>query len=253
MPELDESKNLFRISRIKGPSPAGSTTYIGLRGIDPLLHYALLMPGSSLSSNIVTTFGGHVFSQGPISNTGFTLLDKLELSPYRLIILGMSAGSAVKQVLWQAFVSEQEMQVSTATMVCVVSTIFNATNTLMFLGAHTSAAYGRGQGPYWFGWPGARLTVGSCLFVVGILTELISEIQRKAFRNDPKNNGKPYTRGLFGAARHINYAGYNTWRTGFAIAASGWTWGACTFAFFFYDFISRGVPLLDAYCEQEVN
>ncbi|EEB94925.1 hypothetical protein MPER_06187, partial [Moniliophthora perniciosa FA553] len=43
--------------------------------------------------------------------------------------------------------------------------------------------------------------------------------QRKRFKDDVRNVGKPYTGGLFGLARHINYGGYMLWRTGFAIAA----------------------------------
>jgi len=34
-----------------------------------------------------------------------------------------------------------------------------------------------------------------------------------------------------------------------AVASAGWTWGAITFGFCFFDFMTRGVPGLEAYCQ----
>lgn len=49
------------------------------------------------------------------------------------------------------------------------------------------------------------------------------------------------------------FFGYTLWRTGYAIAAGGWTWGAVTASFFVYDFNFRGIPVLQHYLEERVS
>jgi hypothetical protein len=73
------------------------------------------------------------------------------------------------------------------------------------------------------------------------------------FKKDRKNKGKVYDAGLFGLSRHINYFGYTLWRTGYALAAGGWTWGAVTASFFVYDFNFRAIPVLQHYLEENVS
>ena len=90
-------------------------------------------------------------------------------------------------------------------------------------------------------------------YVVGLLAEAVSEIQRKQFKDDPTIKGKPYGGGLFSLATNINYGAYTVWRAYYATAFGGLVWGATTFAFFFTDFASRGVPVLDQYVTQRVS
>lgn len=99
----------------------------------------------------------------------------------------------------------------------------------------------------------ALFIIGVGAYVLGMATESISEIQRKNFKADPRNAGKPYTGGLFGLARHINYGGYTVMRAGYALATGGWMWSAFVGAFFFRDFATRGVPVLDEYCSKSVS
>lgn len=91
------------------------------------------------------------------------------------------------------------------------------------------------------------------MFVLGMLAETVSEVQRKIFKDKPENKGRVYTGGLFGLARHINYGGYTIWRAGFALASAGWIWAAVVGAFFAYDFATRGIPVLDEYCGNKVS
>ena len=79
------------------------------------------------------------------------------------------------------------------------------------------------------------------------------QIQRQVFKKDRKNKGKVYDGGLFSLSRHINYFGYTLWRTGYALAAGGWTWGAVTASFFVYDFNFRAIPVLQHYLEENVS
>lgn len=239
------------VHRNKAPSPAGSSIFVGLRALDPFLQHSLL--SNRLGATIVEGVGGKVFSQGPVANTGLAMIDSLGLSPYRLALLGMAIGSSAKQILWQLLISNEEMPPKDAAKISTFNTVFNSINSLLFISEATSIAYGRGEGPSWEGWPGTPLVVGSTLYIVGMLLETISETQRQAFKKQPENKGKLYTGGLFGWARHINYGGYTLWRAGYALAAGGWTWGFITGGFFFYDFATRGVPVLDEYCQYKVS
>ena len=78
-------------------------------------------------------------------------------------------------------------------------------------------------------------------------------MQRKAFKQDTRNKGKPYTSGLFGWARHINYGGYLLWRVGFATAGWGWVGAAVAGAWFSFYFSQKAVPFLDHYCQGKVS
>ena len=78
-------------------------------------------------------------------------------------------------------------------------------------------------------------------------------MQRARFKKDSKNQGKPYTGGLWATSRHINYFGYMLWRSGYALAAGGWIFGGVIASFFAYDFITRTIPALEDYCEHRVS
>ena len=236
----------------KGPSPLGTTTFIGLRALDPLLQYSILAPSLSYGSPIITSLGGSTLVQGAVSNTGIAVIDRLGLSPSRAILLGMATAATVKHILWGGLISEERLLPSTATKVSAANVIFNGATSLLFVCAATSPAKASGEGPSSSGWPPANLVAGSALFVVGILTELVAEVQRKAFKRKPENQGKVYRGGLFGLARHINYGAFTLWRTGFALAGGGWIFGAAVGALCTINFSREAIPSLDGYCEQRV-
>ena len=89
------------------------------------------------------------------------------------------------------------------------------------------------------------LAAAVAVHVLGIVIETASELQRKSFKADAKNKGKPYAGGLFGVARHINYSGYALWRGANALAAGGLSSAIVVFSFFTYAFISNSIPALD--------
>lgn len=97
-----------------------------------------------------------------------------------------------------------------------------------------------------------RMVIGILLFDLGIVTELAAEMQRRGFKRDRRNEGKPFSGGLFGLARNINYGGHVLWKMGNALAAGGWVWGVLVGGGHLYDFVTRGVPVLDGYCEMKV-
>lgn len=79
----------------------GTLTFIGLRALDPVLQYQILL--GNVGPQLITTLGGTLLQQGPAASTGNAHLDKLGLSPYRLILLAMATGSSIKHIAWKAF------------------------------------------------------------------------------------------------------------------------------------------------------
>lgn len=245
MSYTEEDKRRDFISRgNKNPNPLGTGLFVGLRALDPFLQYGILAQG--FGSTVIEKLGGHTLPHGPSLITN-TVLDRLGLSPYRLILLSMAAGSAIKQNLTILTITHEEMPPASSVMVSAFNTVLNSVNDLLFVCSATSASV---NGEHF---PQTPLLVGSTLYAVGILTEMFSELQRKAFKNKPENKGKVYKGGLFSLSRHINYFGYTLWRSGYALAAGGWTWGAIVGTWFTYDFLTRGIPVLNDYCEDRVG
>ncbi|CAI9628426.1 unnamed protein product [Alternaria burnsii] len=155
----------------------------------------------------------------------------------------MAVGAAVKQNIWVTALSGEPMPVTGAIAVGVFNAVFNSLSTYAFLTTATSASTEAD-------FPQPALLIGGSLYVVGIMTELIAEVQRKRFKANPDNKGKAYTGGLWSFARHINYGGYTIWRAGYAMVGGGYTLGALVGSFFAWDFTQRAIPILSEYCEK---
>jgi protein-S-isoprenylcysteine O-methyltransferase Ste14 len=225
-------------------SAVGRTIFVLARAADPFLQYGIL--ANNWGSGLLQRLGGSALPQGPPLVTN-TLLDHVVgLSPYRTILLSMAVGSAVKQNFTLLTIMREAVPVQMAVMVGAFNTIFNSLNSLMFICAQTSASV---NGEHF---PQTPLIAGTTLYVTGMFLETFSEVQRAAWKKNPENKGKVYEEGLFGLSRHINYFGYMLWRSGYALAAGGWVWGATVAAFFTYDFTARGIPVLQHYLEEKV-
>jgi protein-S-isoprenylcysteine O-methyltransferase Ste14 len=241
-PRSDASKKKDLIARGDyTPTPAGKAIFFFLRGIEPALQYSILAHG--LGTSVLHRVGLRTLPPGLPTRTGISLIDGLGLSPYRLVLLGMAVGAAVKQNIWVTALSGEPMPVVGAIGISVFNAVFNSLSTYAFLTTATSASTEAD-------FPQPALLIGGSLYVVGIMTELIAEIQRKRFKTDPNNKGKAYTGGLWSFARHINYGGYTIWRAGYAMAGGGYTLGALVGAFFAWDFTQRAIPILSEYCEK---
>ncbi|KAJ8076175.1 hypothetical protein PM082_022160 [Marasmius tenuissimus] len=216
---------------------------LGRAGDIPLQHQIL---AHGLGHSIIRTLGSQpILSYPPAANQGNALTSFLGLSPYRTILLGMSVGSVVKQVVHILRISQEDIGTRGALGVSAFNAVSNSLNTLIFSAAATSVI--TTPSDEW-DLSSPQLVVGTAMFVVGIALEWISEEQRKAFKDDFRNKGKVYSGGLFGWARHINYGGYTLWRSGFALAAGGWWFGAIVASFFSYQFATSSIPELDEYC-----
>ena len=178
-------------------TPLGTSLFVGLRAIDLLLQrYILLVnPLAALAPILGLSGASSHASNSPSPSTALT--------PLQSVIWAMSIGSALKQIIWILYISNEPMSPTLASMICAFNTVFNSINSLL---ATANLPYQYVPKQTYF---------GGALCVVGILLELVSELQRKRFKDDPANKGKPYAGGLFSLARSINYGGYTLWRSGY--------------------------------------
>lgn len=99
--------------------------------------------------------------------------------------------------------------------------------------------------------------VGIAVWVIGFAFEVIADQQKKAFKNDPANEGKFISSGLWAWSRHPNYFGEITLWTGIAIIAlpvlSGWQWATLISPVFVTILLTKvsGVPMLEARADKE--
>ena len=163
-----------------------------------------------------------------------------DLTPFQAVIWAMSIANAAKQIFWLLFISKEPMLASFGAAVGAFNTTNNSLNTLAFSFASVNPT-----------WSETTFYASLPIFVIGIAIETVAEIQRKAFKDDPKNKGKLYTGGLFSYVRHPNYCGYMLWRGAMALATGGWAWGGLVASFFWWDFNNRSIPELDAYSSKK--
>lgn len=231
----------------KSPSPINTSLFLGMRVLDCVVQYFVLSRG--FGTGIIKLLGGTVIPIPETLSIGIPLIDNLGLSGYRATLLTMLCTTAVKHIWFATCVIEEAWTVQGALGVGTYNITCNTLNNLLFLCAATSATrLSAGESlsnPF--------LVAGVSLFVLGIGLEWQCEIQRKAFKKDPRNKGKPFTKGLFGVVRHPNYSGYTLWRGSLGLATSGPISGFLIGSFFLWDFWARAVPALDEYCTKRVS
>ncbi|KAK9388727.1 hypothetical protein V1515DRAFT_614736 [Lipomyces mesembrius] len=199
------------VSRVKASSPLGTTIFVSLRAADVFWQYTILQ--RSWASKLIEHLGGNSVGLDRVLDPSTS-----QLQPYFMLVILMSLGSSLKHIVTLLYISEQEMPAVSAFVIAVFNTLFNSLNTILSLWSTTSRVPTTGSWVDLLHSPSVAIGVGA--YLIGILTELISELQRRDFKKNPVNRGKPY---------------------------GGFPWGIMTFSFFFYDFASRGVPVLEQY------
>jgi hypothetical protein len=229
------------VSRVKRPSPWGTGLFVGLRLLDPLLQHAILTRG--LGSALIRFCGTSTIPMATTTNV-------LGLAPYQAVMFSMAAGGALSESFWVLYISQEEMPAGQAVFIAGFNLIANSLNTLLSMCTLTSAMKSYGDSTSLLKSP--AIVFGATFYVAGIVLQTVSELQRKRFKKDPANEGKPYGGGLFSLATHINYGGYTIWRTGYGMASAGWACAAISNAWFMYDFSTRGIPVIDNYLQRKV-
>ncbi|KIK60221.1 hypothetical protein GYMLUDRAFT_74019 [Collybiopsis luxurians FD-317 M1] len=217
-------------------TPISRGLFILLRALDLPIQYAILS-SRALGTPLIHALGGV-----PIPPTGrpvYVLGTSLGLSPQRTILLGWH--------YWVSTITREPISPAGAGLAGALNTFYNGANTLLFINTATSVlsyasvAFNETRLPI-------QTLVGIGLYIFGMGFEWISEMQRLRFKKDVRDRGRPYTKGLFRFARHVNYGGYVLWRAGFATAAAGWLWGTIVSGYLNFDFSRRAIPELDEYC-----
>lgn len=232
------------VSRIKRASPLGTSIFLTVRTLDPFLQYGILARG--LADPLL-----NFLSLSPSPANGSVVALGLPLQS--LTFLGMSTALTIKHIYWVLYIGESEIRPGDGIAVGVFNSLFNSVNSIISLTAASAFTLSFLTNNFNTTPLSPLFILGTVSYIIGIAFETISETQRKNFKANPKNKGKPYTGGLFSWARHINYGGYTIMRTGYAIACGGWIYGSLVAAFFFRDFVVRGVPVLDEYCGKRVS
>lgn len=236
---------------VKQPSPVGTSTFVGLRVLDPLLQYQILAHGLGTSFLARLGLSTLPLNAAVITRTGIKLIDQLGLPLERFILLGMAVGSAARQIMWVTYLSQEELPTKTAVMLSAYNLLCNSFNSLLLLTAATSAVLSKR--PFTIPVPGTRsrlslpVVLGTILYIIGMTLETGSEIQRKRFKANPQNKGKLCREGLWAWARHINYGGHTLWRGGYALAAGGWVIGGVVASLQAWYFTQSGMISLDYY------
>ncbi|KAF1813506.1 hypothetical protein P152DRAFT_457870 [Eremomyces bilateralis CBS 781.70] len=232
------------ISRgVRGPSPAGTLTFIGLRTLDIPLQYALL--GRGLGASLLMKLGLTPISAQPAFRTGFTAIDSLGLPLPQLIMLLMTVGGAMRHYYWIGFLSNEKFAVKSALAMTVYTSLMNVIGSILITSAATSSINSTWRIPR-IDLP-ASIVIGFAGFLLGTLFETGSDHQRKVFKDKPENQGKVCTVGFWKYARHINYGGYVLWRSAYVLAATGWIGALATAAVHGSDLGTRGVATMDEY------
>ena len=232
---MADSKPVDMPSRVKRSTPFGTACFVGLRAADVFVQYYLLKQGGA--AKILSSLGLHTVA---IADTS-----------YADILIGLAALGSAKQIVWVYGISEAEMPTGQAFQIGIANTVFSSINAFLASWAVSSLASSspgllRSDASAVQQLSSSPILAGAVIVsVLGILVETVSELQRKSFKSDPKNNGKPYSGGLFSLARHINYGGYALWRPANALAAGGVAAAIPTFAFFSYNFVANSIPGLD--------
>ncbi len=98
--------------------------------------------------------------------------------------------------------------------------------------------------------------VGIVVWIAGFAIEVVADQQKSAFKQDPTNEGRFITSGVWAWSRHPNYFGEITLWTGIAIIAlpvlSGWRWATLTSPVFVVVLLTSvsGIPMLERRAEK---
>ncbi|SIR96192.1 DUF1295 domain-containing protein [Microbacterium sp. RURRCA19A] len=99
--------------------------------------------------------------------------------------------------------------------------------------------------------------VGIVVWIVGLVVEVVADLQKQAFRADPANTGEFIRTGLWSRSRHPNYFGeILVWVGVFVVAApvlQGWQWVAVLSPLFVILLLTRvsGIPLLEKRADEK--
>ncbi|RDW74046.1 hypothetical protein BP5796_07488 [Coleophoma crateriformis] len=163
----------------------------------------------------------------------------LTLTPYQAIITTMSAVLVAKHLIWIAYLRRERLTWQFAFFGTLPEWIFEGLENLLF----TFAAVN----PFW---SPSLFYLAAAMHIPAVLLELTAEIQRKIFKDDPKNKGKLCTTGPWGLARHINYGCNIIYGFAYGMACGGIPAGIIFGGVYLLNFVFNAGPSIEEYCQE---
>ncbi|KAF3288377.1 hypothetical protein TWF970_005453 [Orbilia oligospora] len=165
-----------------------------------------------------------------------TLLPLKSLTLSQTLLLAMPSYIAFKHITWSLLLMRERMTLPFAFFGGISDLAFECLTSYIYTLHPINPTYSP-----------SLLIPGTILNIIGISTELISEIQRHKFKSDPRNKGKIYTGGLWGIVRNVNYACNILFAFGYASAAGGVVYGVMYSGIYVMNFMGNAIPGIEAY------
>lgn len=154
------------------------------------------------------------------------------------VFLGMTGILVLKQSIWAFYISAERMTLPFAFFGVVADFIYEGLSALVYSYAL--------RNPFW---RPSYLYLSAAVHLVAALVELGGELQRKAFKDDPRNKGKLYTRGLWAWVRHPNFAMNVVYGAAYGFATGGWAYVGVPIAMYVRNFVGNAIPPKEEYLE----
>jgi protein-S-isoprenylcysteine O-methyltransferase Ste14 len=145
---------------------------------------------------------------------------------------------SAKHILWMNTYLREPFTWEFAFFGVIADIIYESITTIVFTTAAKNPMYNE-----------KLFYIGFTLYISSVALELAAELQRAAFKRDPKNAGKPCTTGFWGITRHINYTANVLFGFGYGLAAGGPVYACMTAGMYLANFVTNAMPSIESYCK----
>lgn len=176
----------------------------------------------------------------PPPTGGLVTVFGYEVQQFPLIISSLTVLLSSKHIFWQLYLCHERMTMQFAYFAIIADGVYESISSLVFTAASLNPFFSE-----------RFLYIGSAIFVTSVGIELTSELQRHAFKSNPRNKGKLYTSGLWRVTRHINYTANVFFGFGFGLATGGPVYTILTAGMYLSNFTFNAIPSIESYCAEK--
>jgi protein-S-isoprenylcysteine O-methyltransferase Ste14 len=151
----------------------------------------------------------------------------------------MPAVLSAKHLLWIHLMMRERMTPKFATFAILSDFIYEAVSSTVFTASSVNPL-----------WSERYFNIGITIFYASAAIELLAELQRIAFKRNPKNAGKPCTTGFWAITRHINYTMNVAYGFGYGLACGGPIYSLLTAGMYLANFTTNAMPGIEKYCRE---
>jgi protein-S-isoprenylcysteine O-methyltransferase Ste14 len=156
------------------------------------------------------------------------------------IFLGMTGVLVVKQGIWAFYISNEHMTLAFAFFGVVADFLYEGVCALVFSVAAANPM-----------WTPVFLYLGAALHFLAATSELAAELQRKRFKDDPKNGGKLCKEGAWGVVRHPNFAMNVVYGAAYGFATGGPLFALLPVGMYLGNFMTNAIPPKEVYLAEK--